>query len=229
MTSLALPALRRRVPALAGALLLLPLLAAWEASGLDLPLAHLAGGVHGFPWREHWLLAGVLHQGGRLAAWLGALALCLLAWWPLGPWRRLSRAARIRLAASTLLAPLAVTLVKAASPASCPWDLHEFGGVARYVSHWRLLADGGSGHCFPAGHAAGGFAFLGGWFAFRDVDTRLALAWALGAVALGLLFGVAQQLRGAHFMSHTLWTAWVCWVTHALVHAAPVPGLQEAP
>ena len=25
------------------------------------------------------------------------------------------------------------------------------------------------------------------------------------------LLGLAQQMRGAHFMSHTLWTAWLCW------------------
>ena len=23
--------------------------------------------------------------------------------------------------------------------------------------------------------------------------------------------GLAQQMRGAHFMSHTLWTGWLCW------------------
>ena len=29
----------------------------------------------------------------------------------------------------------------------------------------------------------------------------------------GLLLGAAPQLRGARYMSHTLWTAWFCWVT----------------
>ena len=37
-------------------------------------------------------------------------------------------------------------------------------------------------------------------------------AWLRAALATGLLFGLAQQLRGAHFMSHTLWSAWVCWM-----------------
>mgnify|MGYP003449324878 CR=1 FL=1 len=27
----------------------------------------------------------------------------------------------------------------------------------------------------------------------------------------GFALGAVQQLRGAHFMSHTLWTAWICW------------------
>jgi membrane-associated PAP2 superfamily phosphatase len=38
---------------------------------------------------------------------------------------------------------------------------------------------------------------------------------ALGfAVALEMLFGFShQQLRGAHFMSHDVWTAAICWFT----------------
>jgi membrane-associated PAP2 superfamily phosphatase len=31
----------------------------------------------------------------------------------------------------------------------------------------------------------------------------------------GLLLGLAQQVRGAHYMSHTFWTAWFCWATAA--------------
>ena len=34
----------------------------------------------------------------------------------------------------------------------------------------------------------------------------------LGASLLaGFILGGAQQVRGAHFMSHTLWTGWLCW------------------
>jgi len=28
-----------------------------------------------------------------------------------------------------------------------------------------------------------------------------------------MVLGIGQQLRGAHFMSHTLWTGWLCWMT----------------
>jgi DHA1 family bicyclomycin/chloramphenicol resistance-like MFS transporter len=61
-----------------------------------------------------------------------------------------------------LLSAAAVSLLKAFSSTSCPWDLREFGGLTPYVAHWRRAADGGRGHCFPAGHAAAGFSFLGG-------------------------------------------------------------------
>jgi membrane-associated PAP2 superfamily phosphatase len=90
----------------------------------------------------------------------------------------------------------------------------EFGGVAQHLSHWVgwFVADGGGGHCFPAGHAATGFAFVGGYFALRSHLPRLARRWLVGAIAVGLVLGLVQQLRGAHFMSHTLWTAWICWM-----------------
>jgi membrane-associated PAP2 superfamily phosphatase len=193
---------------------------AWDASGLDLPLARLAGSAAGFPWREHWLFASVLHEGARRLAWLLALALCLSVWWPVGPLLRIGQARRLQLALSTLLGALAVSLLKAGSHASCPWELADFGGIAHYASHWSLRPDGGPGHCFPAGHAASGFSFVGGYFAFQDSDRRLAMRWLAASLAAGMVLGLAQQWRGAHFMSHTLWSAAVCWAIACMVRAA---------
>lgn len=204
---------------------------AWDASGLDVPLARLAGGLHGFPWREHWLLFGVLHEGGRRLAWLLALALSLAVWWPVGPLVRLPRRRRLELAAGALLAALLVFLMKKSSLTSCPWDLAEFGGAARHVPHWSPLADGGTGQCFPAGHASSGFSFATGYFAWRDTSARIARGWLAASAAAGLLFGFAQQWRGAHFMSHTLWSAAACWCVGIGVHALwPAPrGLVATP
>jgi len=107
-----------------------------------------------------------------------------------------------------------VSSLKSLSATSCPWDLAEFGGVARYASHWALgMVDGGGGRCFPAGHASAGFAFVGGYFALRRRQPRAARLWLAASLAAGLVLGGAQQVRGAHFMSHTLWTGWLCWTT----------------
>lgn len=201
-------------------LALFALALAWDASGLDLPLAHLAGSVTGFPLRNDWLLSTVAHEGGRRLAWLLALVLCLSVWWPLGPLARIGQGERLQLAVSVLLGALAVSLLKAGSHTSCPWELADFGGIAHYASHWSLATDGGAGRCFPAGHASSGFTFIGGYFAFRAIDGRLARRWLAGALVAGVLFGLAQQWRGAHFMSHTLWTAVVCWSVAWVVHAA---------
>lgn len=199
-------------------LAVIALACAWDASRMDLPLAHAAGSAAGFPWREHWLLSGVLHEGGRRLSWLVALGLSLGVWWPFGPLARLTFGQRLQLATSALLAALAVSLLKGSSATSCPWDLEDFGGAARYVSHWNRQPDGGAGRCFPAGHASSGFCFVGGYFSFLDVAPRLARAWLATALAGGMVLGLAQQWRGAHFMSHTLWSAAVCWCIAGAVH-----------
>ena len=201
---------------------------AWDASGLDLPLARLAGSSAGFPWREHWLLAGVLHEGGRRLAWVLVVALCLSVWWPRGPLARLAIADRLELAVATLLAATTVSLLKLASASSCPWDFVEFGGFVPYVSHWSLRPDGGAGHCFPAGHASSGFSFVAGYFVFRASHPAIARRWLAASLLAGLALGLAQQWRGAHFMSHTLWSAGVCWTTAWMVHLAwPRRALAE--
>ena len=41
------------------------------------------------------------------------------------------------------------------------------------------------------------------------------LRWRLLA---GLLLGLTQTVRGAHYPSHTLWTAWICWTTGWLTY-----------
>jgi membrane-associated PAP2 superfamily phosphatase len=201
---------------------------AWDSSGLDLPFARLAGGAGGFAWRHHWLLTAVLHEGTRALAWLLALALCLGVWWPVGPLVRIAQGERLQLALATLCGALAVALLKAGSHSSCPWELADFGGVVRYVSHWSPARDGGTGHCFPAGHAASGFTFVGGYFAFVNSRPRLARGWLAFALAAGLVLGLAQQWRGAHFMSHTLWSAVVCWAVAWVLDAAWPRGWNAA-
>jgi membrane-associated PAP2 superfamily phosphatase len=198
---------------MAWTVLALALLLAWDAGGLDLPLAVLAGGKASFPWRDSWLLDRVLHGDARIVAWLVGAWLLVGLWWPTGVLRRITRGARLQWLASAVLGLLLINLLKYASPTSCPWDLSGFGGSAHLVSHWAwAVFDGGPGHCFPAGHAAAGFAFVGGYFALRGPAPRAATGCLAVALSAGLVLGIAQQLRGAHFMSHTLWSGWICWV-----------------
>lgn len=205
----------------------LGLLLIWDATGWDLPLAHLAGSSTGFALRDDWLLSTVLHTGVRPLSWALVLLLCANVVWPLPALRDLPFARRVQLPASALLATGAVALLKQLSGTSCPWDLAAFGGVAHQLSHWHgwTATDGGSGHCFPAGHASSGFALIGGYFALRHHRQRLARLWLAAALAAGFLLGAAQQLRGAHFMSHTLWTAWLCglvaWLSDPLFKGHP--------
>ena len=194
------------------------LLLAWDASGLDLAMARWFGTASGFPLESHWLWRGLLHDDMHWPPWLLELALLAAVFRPFGTLKQLALARRLQLALGTLVALLVISTLKMHSHTSCPWDLREFGGVATHVSHWAWgMLDGGTGGCFPAGHASAGFAFLGGFFVFRQVLPRTAARWLAGALVVGLIFGLAQQVRGAHYMSHTLWTAWLCWSTAAVL------------
>ena len=187
---------------------------AWDAGGQDLALAHAFGSSGGFPMRDQWVFVQVLHEGARRLGWLLVMLLTLSVWWPRGVLRQIDGSERLQMAVSALLALAVVSVTKNLSTTSCPWDLAEFGGVARHVSHWAMgVLDGGGGRCFPAGHASAGFAFAGGYFALRRKAPAAARWWLAGSLLAGLVLGAAQQVRGAHFMSHTLWSGWICWTT----------------
>jgi membrane-associated PAP2 superfamily phosphatase len=192
-------------------LLGLLVLLAWELGGLDLAVSRLYGTHSGFSWRDAWLTRALLHDGGRALGW------CVMAFMVGRTLWRTDDAARRRQQGYwigvTLLCLLLVPTIKRLTASSCPWDLAEFGGIAAYVPHWRLgVRDGGPGHCFPSGHAVAAFAFLPLYFEWRRWRPRLARV-ALAAVCIaGALYGWAQLARGAHYVSHTLWSAWLCWV-----------------
>jgi membrane-associated PAP2 superfamily phosphatase len=199
-----------------GAWLLLALLAlaAWDASGLDMPLAQVFGNAQGFPLRDHPWLAQGLHDGVRQLGWLLLLGLTLAVGWPVGALKALRRGQRAWMVGSVWAALVVVVVLKGLNRTSCPWDLTAFGGTAQHLSHWWWgVADGGPGHCFPGGHASTAFAFLPLAWWLRPVNPVAARRWALAIVLGGLLLGAVQQARGAHFLSHNLWTGWLCWAT----------------
>jgi membrane-associated PAP2 superfamily phosphatase len=189
-------------------------LLAWEVSGLDRAAAHLFGDAAGFAARDAWWASTLLHEGGRASAWLlMAVLVMAAACAPLQPPPGLpSRRERWLWLAVTLASLLLVPAIKRWSSTSCPWDLAEFGGTAAWVSHWHWgVADGGAGRCFPSGHAVAAFAFLSQYFLWRQHDARRARGWLVVVLATGALFGLAQLARGAHYPSHTMWSAALCW------------------
>lgn len=193
---------------------------AWDFSGLDLRAAQVFGSGTGFPLRDNWFMNHVMHDGARRVSWLLVILLTLGIVWPFSVLRRIDRTARVQLVTSVLIALVAVSLVKTTSKTSCPWDLVDFGGTAQHISHWAFgVRDGGGGRCFPAGHASAGFAFLCGWFAFRRQAPGVARVWLTIAIVAGFVLGLAQQARGAHFMSHTLWTGCISWAAACAMDA----------
>ena len=197
------------------------LVALWDFSGLDLPFARLFGNADGFALRSNHGFVIAFHEIPRTLSSLIVVALLGGIFKPWSFLKRLDRRERVQLVLSVLGGMLLITLLKKANHTSCPWDVNEFGGRALYVSHWALgVRDLGPGHCFPAGHASSAFGFLAGWFVIRRLGPQVATRWLVTALAVGLALGLAQQLRGAHYMSHTLWTAWICWTFGLVVDVA---------
>jgi membrane-associated PAP2 superfamily phosphatase len=206
-------------------LLLLGGLVAWDASGLDLSVMAGLGTAGGFPLRDQWWLETVLHSAVRQLALVAFVGLWVMVWRPVGVFRGYQRMERLEMVIGVTLALLTISGMKRFSLTSCPWDLQSFGGLATYVSHWQWgVKDGGSGGCFPGGHASSAFAFValvlpGLSRGPGSAQHRLAMRLLIGVVLAGLVLGGVQTLRGAHYPSHTLWTGWICWVVVSLNHA----------
>lgn len=198
---------------------------------LFLGLSVLLLGLHGDQWladriyawegqrwslQHQYLTEQVLHEEARKLCAVVWVALALswsLTWLPSKPWRSWRRPLGYLLAA-TLLSTLLVGWMKSWTNMDCPWDLLRYGGERAYHGLFAARsAAAPAGRCFPAGHASGGYAWVALYFFFAATRPRLrwlGLGVGLGA---GALFGAAQQLRGAHFLSHDVWTLMICWCT----------------
>ena len=163
--------------------------------------------------KDAWWTEELIHKGGRkliLLIAVAALSVWVLSFWfrRLCRWRRAVLYLFLAIGIGTGL----VAFGKATINRHCPWSYDRYGGSVPYVGLFEQNPPGcGRGNCFPAGHASGGFALMSSYFIFYGRNRRLAIGGLLVGLALGTLFGFAQVARGAHFFSHSIWTAAVCW------------------
>lgn len=170
--------------------------------------------IRDFPAREGWWAKELVHEYGR-ALIIGVIIAAAIAWLA----SRLSPAlAPLRRPATYVLAVYAVVNMatfagQQLTNVQCPWKLAMFGGDRPYV---RLLEPRRprvhAGHCFPGRHSSGGYALFAFYFLWRHSHPSAARAALAGALTLGSVFALAQWMRGAHFPSHDLWSAWLCWM-----------------
>jgi membrane-associated PAP2 superfamily phosphatase len=198
-------------------ILFVPLFTVVEWTGLDRILAHalfydpvhrwLGEGAGG--WWAH----GVIHNGGRwLARTVAGTALVL---WTgsflsvrMRHWRRSAGFVFISMAAAVLI----VGGLKLVTNVDCPWDLAEFGGDRPYFGLFAARPHGlPTAQCFPGAHSSSGFALVCFYFVYRDRSRRIAAAALVGALAVWAVFAIAQEARGAHFLSHDLASLAVVW------------------
>lgn len=74
-----------------------------------------------------------------------------------------------------------------------------------------------NGHCFPGGHASTGFALLAGFFVYRICNPKRAKLFLIMGTITGFILGWGQMMRGEHFLSHNLWTAWIIYAVNSVV------------
>ena len=212
--------IRRAWLASAFSLLGLLLLVALESTDWDRGLARLAfdPATNRFPLRDNALLNGLSHDTVKVAAALTFAWILISVWWPIGMLTRLPRANRVYLLASVAVSLVVVASLKRTSAIHCPWDLAEFGGTLPYLRLFDPVPrDWLRGACFPAGHVLSAFAFIGGFFAWRPVDNRIARRWLAVVLIAGAGAALGQQMRGAHFLTHSLWSLWWCWTLSTLL------------
>jgi membrane-associated PAP2 superfamily phosphatase len=196
-------------------------------------LLHLAGGDRAVVGTFHdaasgrWQLEPVAQElyGAERALVMGALAALLgllaagLRQGAARRWRRPVAYLLLCFAATTGL----VALGKRATNVDCPRALADYGGPRPGVG---LLEDRPDdwprAQCFPAGHSAGGFAWVALYFALMGRWRWVGLGTG---VALGLGFGATQWARGMHFPSHDVASAAVAWIVALAAHA----GLWRKP
>lgn len=187
----------------------------FEFTHIDLWLAdqlfHWSG--DSWSWRDAWVTETLIHRGGRILAGLVLIINITL----LAMSYRLSSLQPLRhglwyLLISVLLSLLLVNIMKHLTHVNCPWDLLRYGGDFDYVRTFVNYAHAGDvGQCFPAGHASAAYSWWGLYYLAREYRPRWRFRVLVGVLGMGLLYGGGQQLRGAHFLSHDLWTAGLCW------------------
>lgn len=172
-----------------------------------------------FPLKRDWFIETVMHLWLKyliVAISLGILGLYLLSFKKSlkeVEWLTKNRRAFLWTFIGMVIGTTAISILKHLSDHSCPWDLAMYGGSQPYIELFHALPLGATpGHCFPGGHASAGFSLMAIYFGFKDTRPNLAKTALYTGLVLGLVMGWGQMMRGAHFMSHNLWTAWDIWM-----------------
>lgn len=186
-----------------------------DIGGIDIWLASQLYALEGNQWalKEHWLTEDILHKGARKLNYLLAVAVLLttLYYLWLDKTKPAFSKAYLALTLSLISSFALIAYFKAITNIACPWSLALFGGSEPYI---HLLQPRPSyltySQCFPAGHASVGYAWVALYYFFRHSRPEYRFVGLAAALAGGLVLGVTQQLRGAHFMSHDLTTLFIC-------------------
>lgn len=176
--------------------------------------------LHQWIYKESLLTETILHIGGQYLIYLCAVSLltCLLASLRSNSTFHRYRRELIFLLVASISGPAIIALLKNTTHIYCPWDLVLFGGDKPYVRLFDHIPNNlVIGHCFPAAHAGSGFTFISLYFFLMAVKPEYKMYGLYFGLALGFVFGAAQQARGAHFFSHDVFALAVCWFSSLIL------------
>ena len=196
-------------------LLFLLTMSVFSVLNVDFTLADFFYRLQGstWAWKDTFLAQGVIHKGGKwLSLLMGIATLILLILSFSFDCLKEYRIPLLYLFSSTLISTLLVATIKHLVSMECPWDLIRYGGVRGFIGLLDIRPPSlPASACFPAGHASAGYAWIALYFFCASVWPRWRWTGLAVGLGLGLAFGFAQQLRGAHFLSHDLWTLMLSW------------------
>jgi len=188
--------------------------AAIVAFNIDIRLEDYFYSLQGQSWalKNAWITDRVFHRGGRsVSISLGVIVLGLLCVSLFLKSQHANRKPLAFLFLGVVGSSLMVSLLKTHLAVSCPWEFDRYGGALTYVNVIQQLHLRNGEGCFPAGHASAGYSWVALYFFGLFFQSRLRWFGLAAALTGGVIFGFTQQIRGAHFISHDVWSLAVCW------------------
>lgn len=167
---------------------------------------------HSWAWKDAWIAEVLFHRGARalsLMLVLVLLAFAIASYF--GGWLTVHKKALFYLFFATSGSSFLVSFLKSSLAVSCPWEFERYGGNLIYsnVVEQFFLRNGAG--CFPAGHASAGYAWVSCYFFGLYYQSKWSRAGLIIPLFAGLVLGLVQQIRGAHFISHDVFTLALCW------------------
>jgi membrane-associated PAP2 superfamily phosphatase len=188
--------------------------------------------LHQFPWKNTWFAKDLMHGYVKYVITdIGRLLILIVLLDLIYPWKIISQWQRIRLrfvAVAAVVIPSIIALLKHYSSLHCPWGIDRYGGSAPFVRLLDAMPSGvQAGKCFPAGHSTVGLWLAALCVFWLPTKPKTAYTVFVGGLSAGFTLGWVQQMRGAHFLFHTLWSVWIaaCVIAVMLSFSKPLNKL----
>ena len=178
-------------------------------SGLDFSIAnYFFNPIDQWKYRDSFVLEKILHKGGVIVTIVILVSLLGRLFYL---FKYTNDKNKIKYFSfiffTSIFTIITIFFLKRYSTLPCPWNSIVFGGEMNTPSLWNAFSvDLPKGKCFPAGHSSGGFCFLSMYFGYTIIYGKRNFKTLIPGLVLGVAFGLTQQMRGAHYLSHDLTT-----------------------